>query len=209
MNSVVTQIFQLLIGNEKLLRGLWNGIDQGEYVYQRGDVLVGKGDPLVTIKIESESMILTQAKETGIWLRKPAGSPDGNGDDKPPNTGKLQGITQSQDAEIEPDMINYEGILWEDLLEIWQIPSPASPQLRSAKRLTKLQARNLKLIQHRVLKRLKESGIEIVISADNGVAGYALSEDLALALGLLFRALVPVRGRTNMRAIVEGVDAMS
>ena len=38
--------------------------------------------------------------------------------------------------------------------------------------------------------------------------GYALTDALALTLGLLFRALAPMRSRDNMRAVVEGIEAM-
>jgi hypothetical protein len=38
--------------------------------------------------------------------------------------------------------------------------------------------------------------------------GYAITEDLALMLGLLFRALAPMRSRENMTAVTEGIEAM-
>ena len=37
---------------------------------------------------------------------------------------------------------------------------------------------------------------------------FALSEDLALNLGLLFRTLAPMRSRDNMPACGQGIDAM-
>ena len=63
-------------------------------------------------------------------------------------------------------------------------------------------------IEHRVLKRLSRSGIKLGRSADAKRRGYALSEDLALMLGLLFRTLAPMRSRDNMRAVAEGIEAM-
>ena len=36
----------------------------------------------------------------------------------------------------------------------------------------------------------------------------SLNEDLALTLGLLFRAPAPMRNRDNMRAVTEGIEAM-
>ena len=35
-----------------------------------------------------------------------------------------------------------------------------------------------------------------------------MPEDVALVLGLLFRALAPMRNRANMRAVVEGIETM-
>ena len=42
----------------------------------------------------------------------------------------------------------------------------------------------------------------------SGKSGYALSEDMALVPGLLFRTLAPMRSRDNMRAVTEGIKAM-
>ena len=46
------------------------------------------------------------------------------------------------------------------------------------------------------------------MSVDSGEVSAALSEDVALTLGLLFRALAPMRSRGRMRAVAEGIDAM-
>ena len=41
----------ILIGDDIFIRGVRLGIDQGEYVYQRGELLFGPGDPPTTILI--------------------------------------------------------------------------------------------------------------------------------------------------------------
>ena len=92
--------------------------------------------------------------------------------------------------------------------EIWQMPAPATPQVTSARRVAGLRGRNLELVEHRVLKRLSQSGIKPGRSADARKRGYVLTEDLALGLGLLFRTLAPMRSRDNMRAVAEGIAAM-
>ena len=92
--------------------------------------------------------------------------------------------------------------------EIWQMPAPATPQVTSALRVAGLRGRNLELVEHRVLKRLAQSGLKLGHSADTRKRGYALSEDLALTLGLLFRTLAPMRSRANMRAVTEGIEMM-
>ena len=92
--------------------------------------------------------------------------------------------------------------------EIWQIPATATPQVMSALRVAGLRGRNLDLVEHRVLKRLSQSGIKPVRDVDTRKRGYALTEDLALTLGLLFRTLAPMRSRDNMRAVAEGIEAM-
>ncbi len=92
--------------------------------------------------------------------------------------------------------------------EIWQMPAAATPQVTSAVRVAGLRGRNLELVEHRVLNRLSQAGIKLGRNADSMKRGYALTEDLALMLGLLFRALAPMRSRDNMRAVAEGIEAM-
>jgi len=91
-------------------------------------------------------------------------------------------------------------------LEIWQLPSPSAPHLSAAGRVAGLRGRNLELVEHRVHRRLAAAGIPPArMSGDI----QALDEELALTLGLLFRALAPMRARENMRAVVEGIEAMT
>ena len=92
--------------------------------------------------------------------------------------------------------------------EIWQLPAIATPQVTSATRVAGLRGRNFELVEHRVMRRLSQSGVKLGRGVDNRKDGYALTEDLALTLGLLFRALAPMRSRGNMRAVAEGIDAM-
>ena len=92
--------------------------------------------------------------------------------------------------------------------EIWQMPAVATPLVTAPLRVAGLRGRNLDLIEHRVLKRLSQSGIKLGRSVNGGRHGYPLSEDLALTLGLLFRTLAPMRSRDNMRAVAEGIEAM-
>lgn len=92
--------------------------------------------------------------------------------------------------------------------EIWQVPAEATPQVKSAVRVAGLRGRNFELVEHRVLQRLARAGIRLSRAADARKRGYRITEDLALALGLMFRTLAPMRTRENMRAVVEGIEAM-
>ncbi|MBX5249962.1 hypothetical protein HJC03_06040 [Rhizobium sp. NLR4b] len=92
-------------------------------------------------------------------------------------------------------------------VEIWQLPSLATPQITAPLRLAGLRGRNLELTEHRVLKRLKESGIRLDLLPIEGL-GSALSEEIALRLALLFRTLAPMRNREKMRLVAEGIEAM-
>ena len=92
--------------------------------------------------------------------------------------------------------------------EIWQVPAPATPHLKAAVRVAGLRGRNLELVEHRVLRRLAESRIKLSGIAHARRRGYAVTEDLALTLGLIFRTLAPMRSRENIRTVVEGIEAM-
>lgn len=92
-------------------------------------------------------------------------------------------------------------------IEVWEMPSPASPNLTSAMRVAGLRGRNLELVEHRVLRRLNQAGMRLPRTADR-VRGYNITEELALRLGLLFRALAPMRSRDRMRSVTEGIEAM-
>ena len=92
--------------------------------------------------------------------------------------------------------------------EIWQMPSQATPQVNCPLRVAGLRGRNLELVEHRVLKRLSQSGVKLSRRARADKSSYALTEDLALTLGLLFRTLAPMRSRDRMRTVTEGIEAM-
>ena len=97
--------------------------------------------------------------------------------------------------------------LGNDSFEIWQLPNAATPHLTAPRRVGGLRGRNLELVEHRVRRRLAEVGVRPVAVGCEQVAS-KLSEDVALRLGLLFRALAPMRSRDRMRAVAEGIEAM-
>ena len=63
-------------------------------------------------------------------------------------------------------------------------------------------------IEHRVLRRLARVGVRPRPFRNRSTQRYAVREDTALTLGLLFRALAPMRSRDNLRAVAEGIEAM-
>ena len=124
---------------------------------------------------------------------------------------RLERITQIETPESAPRYelrVRRHGPVGTEY-EIWQMPAIATPQVVSPLRVAGLRGRNFELVEHRVLRRLSQSGIKLRRSVDNRQDGYALTEDLALTLGLLFRTLAPMRSRDNMRAVAEGIEAMA
>lgn len=63
----------ILVGDEVFIKGIRQGIDQGDYIYKSGELLRGKGDPHAEIKIDEQSFVytITYAQDHGIWPRTP------------------------------------------------------------------------------------------------------------------------------------------
>jgi hypothetical protein len=93
-------------------------------------------------------------------------------------------------------------------LEVWQLPSPATPRLTAPMRVAGLHGRNLEMVENRVYKRLKAAGIKFEPGSLRVPRQWPLPEEVALTLGLLFRALAPMRRRENLRDVVEGIEQM-
>lgn len=94
------------------------------------------------------------------------------------------------------------------LLEVWQLPSAATPQLLHPRYVAGLGASNLALVEHRVLRQLRASGVDAISLRVGDSRRSALPEDQALRLGLAFRVLAPMRNRAYMRACADGIEAM-
>lgn len=74
----------ILVGDDVFIKGIRQGIDQGDYVYKSGDLLRGKGDPHAEIKVDEQSFVFTAsyAEDHGIWPRPaptPTPAPAGGG----------------------------------------------------------------------------------------------------------------------------------
>jgi hypothetical protein len=130
--------------------------------------------------------------------------------------------------------IRYRGV-GKSELEIWQMPAVATPHLRVPARVAGLAGEALELVEHRIFKQMQRAGLRVnslqptlraVHAKDGGkeaaksspvgreavssfgTRAYVITEDLALNIGLLCRVLAPMRNRTKMRAIAEGIEAM-
>ncbi|XXT18998.1 hypothetical protein WME94_53120 [Sorangium sp. So ce429] len=93
-------------------------------------------------------------------------------------------------------------------LEVWQLASPATPALTEPKRVAGLRGRNLDLVENNLLKQLRRGGIDPTVLRKGDKKAWKLAEDGALKLGLLFRALAPMRRRENISACAVGIEDM-
>ncbi len=93
-------------------------------------------------------------------------------------------------------------------IEIWQLPAPATSHIKTPVYIAGLKGRNLALVEHRLLRRFKLAGIDLGGLPLDDLRRVAVSEDLAINIGLLFRALAPMRNREHMLAVSAGIEAM-
>ena len=113
----------VLIGDDIFVRGIRYGIEQGEYVYQRGDLLFGPGDPAANIQIDEQSILCTMAyaKNTSIWPRQSLGDPTQPGtDDKPPGIPPDPDPGKGPPGGPSPESFAAEGVLREALVQLWE-----------------------------------------------------------------------------------------
>ncbi|MTJ49705.1 ATP-binding protein [Dolichospermum sp. UHCC 0259] len=65
--------FPIMLSDDTFVKMVRKGIQQGIYIYQSGDLLLGKDDPYAEIKIDEQSIVFTieYAKGCNIWPRRP------------------------------------------------------------------------------------------------------------------------------------------
>lgn len=70
----------ILVDDVILQKAVERGVQAGEYVYRRGELLYGKGDPITTIQIDQEAAVFTMAFATaqGVWPRQAPKPPTKN-----------------------------------------------------------------------------------------------------------------------------------
>ena len=122
----------ILIGDDTFIRGLRRGVEQGEYVYRRGELLYGPGDPAASIGIDEQSIVFTMAyaNNNGIWPRP---KPDQNGgsigtesgeDPKTPGVGEGEGPGSTgteRDLRVPTQgEFKKEGVLKDALTQLWE-----------------------------------------------------------------------------------------
>ncbi len=125
-------VLPMLVGDDVFIQGVRSGIQQGEYVYQRGDLICGPGEPDAQIEIDEQSFIYTIAfaKQKAIWPRPsteqsdpvtnpvdrmPAGTTAGRPED--PSHAPHQGSASTEETAKSFDV---EGPLREALVRLWE-----------------------------------------------------------------------------------------
>lgn len=67
----------ILLSDDVFRKAIRKGIEEGVYIYKRGELLAGPGDPMPSINIDEETTIFTMdfAKTKGLWPRQATTSP--------------------------------------------------------------------------------------------------------------------------------------
>ncbi len=94
-------------------------------------------------------------------------------------------------------------------LEIWQLPSPATPRLKSPEHVATLKGTPLQILENRVIKKLSRANIKFGSLKSEKKKEWPLDEEMALTFGLLFRTLAPMRNLERIREVADGVEEMS
>jgi hypothetical protein len=94
-------------------------------------------------------------------------------------------------------------------LEIWQLPSPATPRLQGPEYVAAIKGTPLRIIEPRLLKRLSRARINLGGLQQEKTRRWQLDEELALNLGLLFRVLAPMKNLDRIREVADGVEGIS
>ena len=94
-------------------------------------------------------------------------------------------------------------------LEIWQVPSHATPRLKTPEQVAALYGSGLRTVENRLLKRLAREKIVLGSLKPGKTKKWPLDEEIALSLGLLFRVLAPMRNLDRIRQVADGVEKMS
>ncbi len=84
----------ILVGHDCFIKGIRRGIEQGEYVYQSGDLIFGMGDPWANIHLDEQSFVYTRAYalEYGLWPKAAEPPPGPTSPVSPPGvTGTVAG----------------------------------------------------------------------------------------------------------------------
>ena len=123
----------ILIGDDLFIRGVRRGIEQGAYVYRRGELLFGPGDPSASIEIDEQAVVFTMAyaKNAGIWPRPQQGTSEAGPDGETfgqPVEGATGGVVADPPAgpgmgyvsDTTPGRLTAEGLLREALAQVWE-----------------------------------------------------------------------------------------
>ena len=111
----------MLVGDDVFIKGIRQGIEQGDYIYKSGDLVRGKGDPHAEIKVDEQSFIHTvsYAAEKGIWPRPAPTMPPSPAPTPPPPSPGPNPPPPSPPGVQQPGIIEAEDVLKAALTQVF------------------------------------------------------------------------------------------
>ena len=118
----------ILIGDSVFIRGIRQGVERGEYVYRRGELLYGQGEPAPEIAVDEQAFVYTTdyARNRGIWPRpaseEPAEPRDQEVPPGPPDdtSGEVKDAKEHWHTRSPRTEVAAEGVLREALTRLWE-----------------------------------------------------------------------------------------
>ena len=115
----------MLVGDDTFIRGIRLGVERGDYVYQRGELLFGPGDPPAAVMLDEQAVVLTMAyaRNTGVWPRRPVEEEkrEAAPEPSPPATGVAEEhAPYATTAADQTPNLSAEGPLREALVRLWE-----------------------------------------------------------------------------------------
>ena len=120
------------MGDDIFIRGVRRGIEQGEYVYRRGELLFGPRDPQASIMVDEQSIVFTMAhaRNAGIWPRPKSGEPSpterkveepGRPDDVASSSTRPGAkVVGGHPAKLRPGPFTAEALFRDALVQLWE-----------------------------------------------------------------------------------------
>ena len=138
-------VLPMLLGDDIFIRGVRRGIERGDYVYRRGDLLFGPDDPPADIRIDEQAVVMTMAyaRSKGVWPRPkptpesavptppvpgpgPGPTPPEPGPKPPgpdsilPGPGPALPGSGPEPPPLSPAPFSAEGVLNDALVQLWE-----------------------------------------------------------------------------------------
>ncbi len=93
-------------------------------------------------------------------------------------------------------------------VQVWQMPSVATPRLALPEWTASIKGRPLRMIEHRLIKRLKAEGFSIAGLRRGQQKRKDIDEELAMSLALTFRTLAPMKSIERIEQVSLAIDKM-
>ena len=196
----------MLMDNSPFLACVRNGITSEVFIYRKGELVWGKGDPAPGVEVSDAAFVhtLAHATQIGIWPHKKAEPV------KPPKADPTKSDPDKPDLPLplpaEPDTFSAEGPLRQALVEIFDHARKAKATSLSQMRIRLFEAAatwNL----HQALATYKEAGIICQLATTivaEGVKNFSVAFEGALAKASAIRSFLDPQLRSCTDHTFEG-----